>query len=320
MFFAEVLVPSSVFPFFTATGLLFVLPLYLLHLVILAGIIYYVGRPSFSVLYSAGFLFGLYEAYVTKVLWVPTWEVASYDLYGGVHFLVVLVVVGFWHCFLAFILPLVIADTFLVREGELFKNLPYTAQRVLGTSWGIGILAVFFGVLSTSIMEQPLHLLSPLFSGLLVFVLLYIFRNSFKNFRMKDLLPEGVSLYVCIFLLMAIYLLAGIFIRQEFLPITLLPHETIWFMYLVVGGTFFRGLSQSKHKKVSEVVQVHTYTFPWGKALGIFFVFIFVGATSFMFLSLAVRTLVLILSWIPFVLIASSSILYTLKKIYFDTK
>jgi hypothetical protein len=127
-FFAEILIPSSLFPFFNLFGLVFTVPLYLLHFVILASLIYRFGKPTFPVLYSAGFIFGLYEAYATKVLWVPTWQTANWDLFFGVHWLVVLVVVGFWHAFLAFIVPLLIVDTFLTKGEGAFKKLPLFFQ------------------------------------------------------------------------------------------------------------------------------------------------------------------------------------------------
>lgn len=67
-FFAEVVSGSYPYPFTTPWGLLSVFPLYTLHTLVLASLVYRRGRPRFSTLYQAGCVFGMYEAYVTKVL------------------------------------------------------------------------------------------------------------------------------------------------------------------------------------------------------------------------------------------------------------
>src|SRR5487761_2441455 len=66
----EVPAGSTMFPFFTIWGVLVVWPLYLLHSVFLAGVGFRCGQPRFWPLYSAGMLYGMYEAYITKVVWV----------------------------------------------------------------------------------------------------------------------------------------------------------------------------------------------------------------------------------------------------------
>lgn len=72
-FFAEVFSGSDMFPFFHSWGLLVVVPLYGLHILLLASLVYRAPRLQFSSLIFAGLIFGLYEAYLTKVLWAPPW-------------------------------------------------------------------------------------------------------------------------------------------------------------------------------------------------------------------------------------------------------
>ena len=72
-FFAEVFSGSDMFPFFHPWGLLVVVPLYGLHIILLSSLVYRAGKPRFASLVFAGMLFGLYEAYLTKVLWAPPW-------------------------------------------------------------------------------------------------------------------------------------------------------------------------------------------------------------------------------------------------------
>ncbi|MFO7944382.1 MAG: hypothetical protein R6U51_08825 [Anaerolineales bacterium] len=70
------------FPYFHAWGLLVVVPLYGLHILVLAHLVYRSPQPHFPSLIFAGMLFGLYEAYLTKVLWDPPWGEAL--IIGGV--------------------------------------------------------------------------------------------------------------------------------------------------------------------------------------------------------------------------------------------
>ncbi len=83
LFFAEVLSGSALFPFFDPWSLGIALPLYGLQVILLLTLIYRFGRPRFSLLVFAGMLLGLYEAWITKVLWQPPWG-AALGLAGGV--------------------------------------------------------------------------------------------------------------------------------------------------------------------------------------------------------------------------------------------
>ena len=67
-FFAEVFSGSDMFPYFSAWGLVVVVPLYGLHTILLAHMVYRTDKPRFPSLVFAGMIFGLYEAYLTKVL------------------------------------------------------------------------------------------------------------------------------------------------------------------------------------------------------------------------------------------------------------
>ncbi|MBI1177880.1 hypothetical protein GC207_10640 [bacterium] len=54
--FVEVPAGSTMFPFWSVWGMLVVLPLYLLHSVFLATIVFRLGRPNFWTLYAGGTL------------------------------------------------------------------------------------------------------------------------------------------------------------------------------------------------------------------------------------------------------------------------
>jgi len=73
----EVVSFSSPFPFFTLWGVLVVFPLYTLHVLVLSWLIFRPKRLNLNILLLAGALLGMCEAYVTKVLWKPTWGDAN---------------------------------------------------------------------------------------------------------------------------------------------------------------------------------------------------------------------------------------------------
>jgi hypothetical protein len=71
--FAEVVACSTPFPFIHPWGVLVVVPLYSLHTLVLAPLVFRRRMVRLTSLWLAGAIFGLYEAYVTKVLWHPGW-------------------------------------------------------------------------------------------------------------------------------------------------------------------------------------------------------------------------------------------------------
>ncbi|NIA12564.1 MAG: hypothetical protein GWP08_00695 [Nitrospiraceae bacterium] len=104
--FAEVTCGSDRFPFFLPWGILMVTPLYTLHLVCLASILARTRRLTWPGLCFAGALFGMYEAYITKVLWAPDWGLELAVPFAGVMWLHVVLLVFWWHPLMAFVVPL----------------------------------------------------------------------------------------------------------------------------------------------------------------------------------------------------------------------
>jgi len=79
-------------------------------------------KPAMSALWSAGFILGLYEFYLTKVLWDQPWDdVVNSGLFQPVT---LVVLAGFWHAYMAFIFPLAISEGLMVREPHIVGLLP----------------------------------------------------------------------------------------------------------------------------------------------------------------------------------------------------
>jgi hypothetical protein len=120
---AEVLIGSSPF------GLLHPLKVVLLGVVYGAQVLALASfvfrrnpKPSMSALWSAGFILGLYESYLTKVLWNQPWDdVVNSGLFQPVT---LVVLAGFWHAYMAFIFPLAIGEGLMVRQPHIVGLLP----------------------------------------------------------------------------------------------------------------------------------------------------------------------------------------------------
>ena len=244
VFFAEVTIGSSPFAFFDPWGILVVCPLYLLHVLTLAWIVLRQGRPRFSALLFAGILFGLYEAYMTKQLWNPTWSPTPMRI-GGVAVWETMVLVLWWHPLMAFVMPLLVAETALCRSRHVARSLPERVQRMLfGRRGGVTlvVLAVGFGLILSSAPEyRPTAghvLVSAVASAGVVLGLVWLWRRWTRGvrFALPDLLPtrrEMVLLCICLGLQ---YVGLGLIVRPEALP-GVGPQASVWLLYaLAIGG------------------------------------------------------------------------------------
>jgi len=241
-FFAEVFSGSDMFPYFSPWGLLVVVPLYGLHIILLGSLVHRAEKPRFPSLIFAGMIFGLYEAYLTKVLWAPPWgdpliiaEVAPVET---------LVLVTWWHCWFSFIIPLLVAEKLLTVSTHLGRCLPGKLGDFLN-SWG-GLAAVMaFGGLFQSINSPSVSqsLLSG-FSTTAVLVGLTLFWKRVTRgqpYTMKNLLPSQKQFKWLLIPIAIMYLGMGILIRPEALP-GLIGHLVIWITYGISFYLLFKSL------------------------------------------------------------------------------
>jgi hypothetical protein len=135
MFMAEVFAGSSQMWFIDLWSLLVTFWLYLGHLLLFLNLAMRSKRTSIPQLYLWGILFALYESWVTKVLWAgyPGSEGPAIALVGGIAILEFSTLVFFWHPILAFIMPILVYESFalsnespLPLEKKIFiSHLPY---------------------------------------------------------------------------------------------------------------------------------------------------------------------------------------------------
>lgn len=233
---AEVTIGASPLVFFDVWGLAVVLPLYTLHILVLAPLV--LRRPggaSFPALYLAGVLFGLYEAYITKVLWNPPWDMAALRI-GDVAVITTLMIGCFWHPFMAFIVPLLAAERLLTGSTRIMACVPAAWRARLQRPGIIVAIAALGGTVHGALQDSVLVALgSVVLNGLIVLGLLWLWRRAAGGARWDwpDLLPGPRAWRVLAVALLACYALWSALLRPEAWPGPI-GHLTIWLMYAAV--------------------------------------------------------------------------------------
>jgi hypothetical protein len=237
---AEVVSYSSPFPFFDGWGLLVVFPLYTLHTLVLAWVVFRAKRITFTTLFLAGAIFGLYEAYITKVLWAPTWGDTVW-LVGGLSIVQTAVLVLYWHPLMAFIAPLMVSEGAFTVSPEALSSLPKFLHRLVsGRSAILPALAfaIFCGFTQgANSPSAAISLLSGLASAIIYGALALVWRRTThgRTYRLRELLPSKREAIFLGALLLINYLWQGLLIRPDAIPRTLEPHLTVWGIYLFLG-------------------------------------------------------------------------------------
>ncbi len=251
-FCAEVFSGSDMFPFFHGWGLLVVVPLYGLHILLLASLVYRGPRPQFSSLIFAGLIFGLYEAYLTKVLWAPPW--GDPVIIAEIAPIETLVLVFWWHAWFSFIIPLLVAEKLLTGSSSLGQSFPDRIGKFLN-SWGglAGVMAfggVFQSINSPSVAES---LLSGLSTTAILVGLVLIWKRVTRGriYQMAELLPSRMQFKWLLVPAGIMYLTLGILLRPDWYP-GVIGHIVIWILYGISFYLFFRS-----QKNTPQLVDTH---------------------------------------------------------------
>lgn len=301
VFFAEVVSGSDLFPFFHLWGLLVVFPLYTLHILVLSYVVFNYGKPWFCTLFIAGAIFGMYEAYITKVLWNPPWGAPLVSL-AGIAVIEVVVLALFWHPFMAFIIPLFVGENMLTNSRKIAKGLPNRIKRLFNTRKKSYILLVLFavllGIFQSANSFSPLHSLLSAFSTTAVLVLLIcLWRNKTKGkeYDIQALLPNKGEFLVLLTLLIVMYVVMGIFVRLEALP-GFVPQLIIWLMYAGLFILLVLSLRKSRKIILSETIG-SPMEFSW-KTFVILSLFFAVSSAVSKFLLGSFRGIIILMVWL----------------------
>lgn len=269
--FVEVPAGSTMFPFFTIWGMLVVLPLYLLHSVFLITVVFGFGRPNFWTLYSAGTLYGMYEAYITKVLWTSFRPEGPLLTVGGIALFETIILVLFLHPLLAFVVPMFFTEILCTNSSEIAQGLPARAHGYVRKhpSRAIGLLMVLFGFMQ--FVNSP-SVLRSFLSGAgnslaLGLALLWWRKTGGATCSLRELLPGPKGMRILGILLLCWYGFWGLAIKPKSIPGVWPGQLTVWLIYAGLGLVFFRCLRQSRNvpglSPEAQVAPVPPFKFSW---------------------------------------------------------
>jgi hypothetical protein len=221
-----------------------------LHSVFLAGFVFRFGKPGFWPLYAAGMLYGMYEAYITKVVWTSFRAEGPFFSAGGIALFETIICVLFLHPLLAFIIPLLLTELLLTRSTEVFQGLPRRLRYSLRNHpmvWAASLMAMF-GLMqfvnSASVLSS---LLSGLGNGAVVgLVIMWWRRSGGATYSLRQLLPGPKGLRIFGVVLLVWYVFWGFAIKPKSIPAVLHGQLTVWLIYAGLLVIFYRTLRRSR--------------------------------------------------------------------------
>jgi hypothetical protein len=262
-------------------------------------VVFNYGKPRFSSLFLAGVIFGLYEAYITKVIWDPYWG-TPFVMIGGVAVIETIILILFWHSVMAFIIPLFLCENILTKSRSIVNGMPHRMKRVYESAGDIKLrlvfLAILFGVFQSSNSPSPIHsIASGLSTSAVLIVLVYIWRTKTRgmSYSMKSLLPCVSELRILVVLLLALYLVLGFALRMEALPMWE-AQAAVWLLYAIFFTLLFKNLRRAKRMPLSDKFKAPiAFSWKWIALLVLIFTFTSAAISPYR----AVALLALLLTW-----------------------
>ena len=243
VFYAEVLSGSSILWFLDPFGYLVLLPLYMFHLVILYNFAVMFHRNSPRSLYLFGVLFGLYETWMTKVVWAG-FPGSDQPLLGaplGFAIAEMSIVVFVWHPFMSFIAPILTIQIISMHLGneDYISELWITAflsKRKL--SW---FFYFFFAVFSGSalalnsggnLLKSSLGFLGTLLIAYIVYLI--IVKHNPESLTLDSLIVGKKCLTFMLTYLGFLYILFFFSVRPEAIPGPATIVLTVLFYFVIL--------------------------------------------------------------------------------------
>ena len=240
---AEVSVASAPFAFVNPIETAFLVTFYGSHLLLFAWLTFRSGWPTLPALWFSGVLFGLYEFYITKVLWSPPWgDVISM---GHVDVVSLIVLAFFWHPFMAFIFPLAIGEAIGTDRRWVSGQLP---RKLMGLSHRSTVFLVVGAAVTHGLLtgSPTVALVSTLSAIAAVATVGWWWRRHSRQQRwhLRELLPNNRQGRWIAVLLVAQYLVFIPAWTPEKMP-PLAGHVVVWLMYAGFGLLLNSALRQS---------------------------------------------------------------------------
>lgn len=253
MFYAEILSGASQLWYLNPFGVLYTLPLYLLHTIILMNIALRLKRTKLYQLYIFGMIFSLYEAVITKVLWAGYMNESgpAFGPWLGIAPLEFIILVFFWHPIFSFILPILTYEwiTSKILEGHqrVFERLKKHMGLIL-----VGIIIVSSFVANGNQYDLMSGNLAPLGTLLIIFILVLLSKKKLISLTDLEKIPK--LMYA---ILIFIYLFGGIvLVPKRF------PSELISYIMIIVFYVLFFLMLRLSRKTSDELISLnHTFNY-----------------------------------------------------------
>jgi hypothetical protein len=266
-FFAEALSGSAPDFFLTGFGYFGIFPIYALHSLLLAALVISRRKPfSLRTLYLTSLLFGMYEAYITKVLWPPPWNDNALRI-ANVAITETGLLVLFWHSIFSFMLPLFWIEGLTLSSNQLGKLLPVKWQGRLISYRGAGLTGILGGILSGSAIGNPDEAVFLMLANCLIMSLMLTLGKLAmrKNtFDLADLLPHKSGAILLGILLVIDYLIFGLQLRREVHP-GITGQAAILILYALIGLSIHLSMHkddrQAGQLELEQMTDAPGYTF-----------------------------------------------------------
>jgi len=271
MFMAEVFAGSSQMWFIDPWSLIVTYWLYLGHLLLFLNLAMRSKRTSIPQLYLWGVLFGLYESWITKVLWFgyPGAEGPAMGLVGGIAILEFFTLVFFWHPILAFVMPILVFESFaksqnsdIELESRIFiSHLPYLEKNKKKSL----LFAIFLVLAGSAILSfnTGYNLLIAAIAILGSIGLIFLFfkissKKSSNNFSIYSLKLGNKGLSIVIIYLVILYIGFFFFLLPERIPTSIVPFLIIIGFYITIG-VMLRISKPIDETKIEIIDDIETY-------------------------------------------------------------
>jgi hypothetical protein len=245
VFFTEVFAGSSPLWFVNWWGILVVFPLYFMHLMFFLNVAIRTRRTSVGHLYLFGVLIGLYESWITKVLWVgyPSIREPLMGTFLGIASLEFSVLVFFWHPVFAFVLPIFVFEalTLSSSQDQVRDKILESHFSSLRRSKQVLLLMAFFIVLGAGFLSlntghnAVVADAAVLGNTVLVSSLFLLARKKPDSFSIHSLRLGKKGLAFTVTYLFFLYTLSFLFLEPQHIPDKPLPILVIVVFYALMG-------------------------------------------------------------------------------------
>ncbi len=293
MFFAEIFSGASQMWFVNPFGLLLTFPLYLGHIVFFLWIGLKTKRISLMQLYLFGVLFGLYESWITKVLWSGYMTESGGEIvtFLGVGIAQFPILVFFWHPVMSFIMPILV---YQILSGNILIEHESILKKTRLKSVLLYLCGVLFATFIATNGGFNLAVVDIAFLGTLF--LIFVFYKFSKGADLFSLFVGKFGFRVWSSYLVLFYVLTFLFLLPERMPHQVLPYVTVIVFYILVIWLLQRTSEVSLNLKKLSMSSYQK------RDLMIYFVFLFVLINIFCLVS-AVSSFLMLFGYLIFIVV-----------------